>query len=468
VARAARADFQLVAKWGSRGTATGQFEIPEGIVVDSSGSVYVADQNNNRIQKFTSDGTFVLAFTGPPNPDPNHFSGPSHLALDSQGNVLVSNEGGYRIEKFSPSGTYLATYGDIATFRENPRGVAADSAGNVYVVLSNAKQVDKFAPGGGLLSSWSTAVTTHTNVDSPAAIAVSAAGIVYVNDLNNGMIDEFTTDGRFLKEWSTQAFPPTLVGTPNALALDSRGNVVVGDARQGAIETFSADGVFISSTRSTGETPGDFQPQGVAAGPGDDVFVTDLRQSRVLRFSQSAAPPVLAPPVAGRAVDVTVVSGTVRVRLSGTNTFVNLTAAQQIPTGSELDTTRGRIRLTAAAPAGATQTSDFYQGRFVVTQSRSGTQLTTLRLSAPLTCTRRSASVAASAATRRQLWGNGKGSFRTQGKLASASVRGTIWLTQDTCKSTTVRVRRGVVAVFDQVRRKTVLVRAGKSYTARR
>jgi len=94
--------------------------------------VYVADRDNNRIQKFTSDGTFILAFSGPPNPDPNHFNGPAHLALDPQANLLVSNEGGYRIEKFSPSGAYLATYGDLATLRDNPRGVAADSSGNAH------------------------------------------------------------------------------------------------------------------------------------------------------------------------------------------------------------------------------------------------------------------------------------------------------------------------------------------------
>jgi ferric-dicitrate binding protein FerR (iron transport regulator) len=47
-------------------------------------------------------------------------------------------------------------------------------------------------------------------------------------------------------------------------------------------------------------------------------------------------------------------------------------------------------------------------------------------------------------------------------------VRGTKWLVQDTCTTTTTTVKRGKVAVRDFVKRKTVLVKAGKKYVARR
>ena len=54
---------------------------------------------------------------------------------------------------------------------------------------------------------------------------------------------------------------------------------------------------------------------------------------------------------------------------------------------------------------------------------------------------------------RRKLWGSGKGNFRTEGNNGSATVRGTIWLTEDRCDgSTFFKVRRGVVTIrdFDQ------------------
>jgi hypothetical protein len=66
------------------------------------------------------------------------------------------------------------------------------------------------------------------------------------------------------------------------------------------------------------------------------------------------------------------------------------------------------------------------------------------------------------------LWGSGGGSFRTSGNSASATVRGTIWLTEDDCEGTLIRVKRGTVTVKDLVRHKTIIVRAPHSYFAAR
>ena len=67
----------------------------------------------------------------------------------------------------------------------------------------------------------------------------------------------------------------------------------------------------------------------------------------------------------------------------------------------------------------------------------------------------------------RRLWGDGKGRFRTKGRHGAATVRGTKWLTEDRCNGTLVRVKRGTVAVRDFAKKKTVVVRKGKSYLAR-
>jgi LCCL domain-containing protein len=66
----------------------------------------------------------------------------------------------------------------------------------------------------------------------------------------------------------------------------------------------------------------------------------------------------------------------------------------------------------------------------------------------------------------RQIWGNGQGSFRTRGRYAAATVRGTHWLTSDRCDGTLTKVTRGVVEVADLPKHKTVTVRAGGSYLA--
>jgi hypothetical protein len=64
--------------------------------------------------------------------------------------------------------------------------------------------------------------------------------------------------------------------------------------------------------------------------------------------------------------------------------------------------------------------------------------------------------------------GDGSGSFRTRGQYSAATVSGTRWLTQDTCGATLTRVVRGAASVRDTVERKTVILRAGKRYIARR
>jgi ferric-dicitrate binding protein FerR (iron transport regulator) len=68
----------------------------------------------------------------------------------------------------------------------------------------------------------------------------------------------------------------------------------------------------------------------------------------------------------------------------------------------------------------------------------------------------------------RRLFGDGKGNFRTRGRNAAATVRGTRWGVQDRCDGTLVTVRRGRVSVRDLVRHRTVLVKAGHTYLARR
>jgi len=67
----------------------------------------------------------------------------------------------------------------------------------------------------------------------------------------------------------------------------------------------------------------------------------------------------------------------------------------------------------------------------------------------------------------RLLWAKGKGHFRTKGRFSIASVHGTFWLTEDSCTGSLTSVREGVVSVYDQVKKKTIQVRAGRQYWAR-
>ena len=177
----------------------------------------------------------------------------------------------------------------------------------------------------------------------------------------------------------------------------------------------------------------------------------------------------LPPPILSKAVNVEP-KGTVMLRLPGTNRFAPLERDTQVPTGSEIDATKGRVTLTSALPGGKTQSADFFEGRFVVTQPKAPGNYTELTLTGPLKpCARCRLPKGATAPPKeRHLWGKGKGKFRTKGKHASATVRGTAWLTQDFADRTYVRVTQGTVDVFDKKKRKHIIVKAHHSYVAMR
>ena len=189
--------------------------------------------------------------------------------------------------------------------------------------------------------------------------------------------------------------------------------------------------------------------------------------------AESGAPPQPEPPlpplVTGRTVNLVPVSGVVTVRLPDGGGTIRLEDAEQVPTGSVVDTRKGTVRLFSTGRNGRIQSALFFDGLFRVTQttgSRPVTQLTLVERFAR--CPRAGAGRADSAAIRRRrLWGDGTGSFRTRGRRSATTVSGTKWLVEDSCAGTLTRVTRGVVRVRDFGRRKTVTVRAGRSYRAR-
>lgn len=169
-----------------------------------------------------------------------------------------------------------------------------------------------------------------------------------------------------------------------------------------------------------------------------------------------------APPVIGKSVNAATVSGVVLIKTS--KGFEPL-GSRQIPVKSVLDTSKGEVSLTSAAnKAGATQSGRFAAGVFQVLQSGK-TGLTDLKLTGSLSgCGKASSSAKRKV---RKLRANAKGKFRTRGRYSAATVRGTKWDTIDSCKGTLTRVRSGKVSVRDLVRRKTITVRAGRSYLAK-
>jgi streptogramin lyase len=181
---------------------------------------------------------------------------------------------------------------------------------------------------------------------------------------------------------------------------------------------------------------------------------------------EPAPTPAPAPPpagaVQGRSVEIVVLRGSVSYRLPHTSRYLPLTGAATLPLGVLLDTTKGRVRLTSQV-RGAAQSVTLDSGKFSVTQTSTG--MTELALAGPLSCSdaeRARAAAKPKKKKKRRLWGKDSGgAFRTRGNGSVATVRGTEWLTEDTCAGTTIYVRKGAVSVWPRRGGLSKLVRSG-------
>jgi hypothetical protein len=152
--------------------------------------------------------------------------------------------------------------------------------------------------------------------------------------------------------------------------------------------------------------------------------------------------------------------------LSKPSAFIPLTAARQIPVGSQLDTTHGVVQLTTAtASSGKFQSGEFGGGIFTVLQNRSGGGLTELAIVDTRSPDKVCATVSSVVLGRLNVDDHGK--FTIPGQFSAATtVRGAVLSVVDRCDGTFTAVTRGEATVRDFVRRKTSTLFGGQSYLA--
>ncbi|MGA2322151.1 MAG: IPT/TIG domain-containing protein, partial [Solirubrobacteraceae bacterium] len=197
--------------------------------------------------------------------------------------------------------------------------------------------------------------------------------------------------------------------------------------------------------------------------------------SLVIPITSARRAPVPAPKLAVSA-NIVLVAGRVLMRLPGTSKSVAVSSLRQIPFGTIIDATNGAVDVITAGPHGGTQTGEFFDGRFVLTQARNGLVLATLSggnfLVCPTARERRAVSHTSSRRTSRKhlvrrLWANVGGSFSTKGSFATGAVQGSEWLTEDLCEGTVILAVRNRVKVTDLVRHREVELSVGHIYLAK-
>lgn len=280
-AGAASSALAVVSGFGGPGEGAGQFAAPGGVAIDQeSGDVFLADTGNGRVDKFASEGEFMLAFGGAVNAgtgggicqageecQPGNIGTagggfgerPSGLAVDnslglSRGAVYVLDNRNLRVEKFSPEGKFLLAFGG-----------EVNAVTHGEVCLSGEEcQAGKAGTGPGEFEAL-----------GRQSIAVDPAGTVYVGDLER--VQEFNAAGAVVGE-----VPLPGVGFIEALAVDSAKDIYVLGSAQSGVRKYDATGTELGEPR-------DFEASGIAptiaVGPNDELFVSSPEESHVFEFT---------------------------------------------------------------------------------------------------------------------------------------------------------------------------------------
>lgn len=265
---------RLLAKLGIEAGGTGQYEFdsPSALACDSEGNLVIADTNNHRITKLSSEGKYLWSLgrhiDGHPQPGTaqGEFNSPQAVSTDVHNNVYVADTRNCRVQKLSPEGEFLTIFGSwgsqLGQFGgEGPLGIAIDENGLILVsdshtIMGGNHRIQRFDPDGQYVDQFGsygsgpgqfggampireygfdfgpgigpgsigpTSLVVRTDMRTILE-ANNWGGPIYCADCDNDRIQIFLGIG--VSNWK-RAFGEGIVYRPRQLALDTRGRLYV-------------------------------------------------------------------------------------------------------------------------------------------------------------------------------------------------------------------------------------------------
>jgi uncharacterized protein (TIGR03437 family) len=313
---------------GDNGPAVGALLVyPQGVAVDSSGNLYIADTGNGRIRKVsggvitTVTGNGTCCFGGDNGPATsaqlNYLQG---VAVDSAGNLYIADYGNNRVREVS-NGVITTVAGNgapgfsgdggLATSAQlnGPVGVAVDSAGDLYIADLDNYRVRKVSHGvittvvgnGTRGVSGDNVPATSTQLWNPKELAVDSAGDLYINDdtarirkVSNGVIATVAGNGTAGFSGDNGPAISAQLEYPEGIAVDSAGNLYIADTynerirevSNGVITTVAGNGTMGFSGDNGPATSAQLSyPAGVAVDSAGNLYIADTYNGRVRKVS---------------------------------------------------------------------------------------------------------------------------------------------------------------------------------------
>ena len=270
--------------WSTTGS-TNTFYRPTELAIDSQGNVYIIDGGHHRVQKFDRDGNFILMWGSQGNGDgqflfevpPAHYGS---LTVDKDGDVYVTDHFN-RVQKFDSNGTFLMKFGDTG-YADGKfytlYGVAVDDQENIYTADWTKYQIQEFNNEGKFLRKWEVPGCQLGATPFPQNLFVDGQGQLYVTNDGGNCIQKFDNQGKLLQQWGGTGRGEGQFDKPLSIALDRQGNIYVTDNGNNRIQKFDKNGNFIAAY-------GPFNyPVGIAMDSGGYVYVVEIELARLQKM----------------------------------------------------------------------------------------------------------------------------------------------------------------------------------------
>jgi len=266
------------------------FMYPVAVAVDGAGNVFVADFEHNEVQEILAVNGVIPANNPTINILVSGFA-PNGVAVDASGNVYVA-EGSRIREILAVNGVIPAnpTIRGLGKGFNSPVDVAVDANGNVYVADTGNNEVKEILAVNGVIPTDPTINILGSGFSNPVSVAVDGSGNVYVCD-NNGVEEILAVNGVIPATNPTINTLGSGFSYPQGVAVDRSGNVYVGDFLNSEVKEIVAVNGVIPAVNPTINILGTgiSEPRGVAVDTKGDVFVANSPNNQVIELQTQSA-----------------------------------------------------------------------------------------------------------------------------------------------------------------------------------
>ena len=285
----ANTNYITILTFGEFGNREGEFDYPVGIAIDKNSNLYITDWENDRIQKFNSEGRLLKVITSKEGSELK-IDGPAGIVLDQNENIIVVEQFNNRVHRISPEGKSLNLVGKEGSGPGeflNPRGIAIDKNDKIYVVDTGNNRIQIFSSDFTFIKQFGREGMGDGEFYYPRGIAIDDDGNIYVADTFHNQVQVFNSEGRFLRKFGEGGEDAGEFNGTRYIAFDSKGNIYVTDYKNGKVVKFNKEDQFELEFGNESDGIRLNYPEGIAIDDRDYIYVVDAGNNSIVKFCLS-------------------------------------------------------------------------------------------------------------------------------------------------------------------------------------